>query len=421
LHFKALSLENNKYKYIFAALFPFWTMLLSIAKFDSKSSKNLFWYGCAFMGFVFIFNPVFDTGADSSRIAKALVDMHSPNTTIKDVFSDLFIEDGNVDVYQLLVTLIVSIFTSNAHYLFLIMAVIFGYFYSRNVWRILNYFKISTNQAYVWIFIAMLFLVNPIWNINGGRMYVALHVFIFGVFGYVFDKKPIYLIWAFVSILIHFSLVLPLSLFVILQFLPQKNIKTYFYIYLISLFVSDIDMEGLKTMIIDYLPKFLIYKADAYLNEELAISISEGVKDWSTYLFVSKYMSMAFKYIVLFVFWKNIKKIEDNMIIKNLMITFLFLGFFINILSSIPSMGRFITLSDFFMYSLLLLIISNVNLSKLSTNLLKYSSILLILPIFHLLRIGTIYYGHSLFWSNFFGALFIEDRNPIIYYVKSIF
>ncbi len=396
-------------------------MLLSTAKFDSKSSKNLFWYGCAFMGFVFIFNPVFDTGADSTRIAKALVTMHSPDTTIKEVFSDLFVEDGNVDVYQLLVTYIVSIFTSNAHYLFLTMAIIFGFFYSRNVWRILDIIKLSANQTYIWIFIAMLFLVNPIWNINGGRMWVALHVFIYGIFGYFFEKKPLYLIWSFVSIFIHFSLIFPLSLFIILQFLPKKNIYTYFFIYLISLFVNDIDMESLKTMIIDYLPKFLIYKADAYLNEELAITISEGVKDWSTYLFVSKYMSMGFKYIVLYVFWKNIKNIEVNTILRNLMISFLFLGFFINILSLIPSMGRFMVLTDFIMFALLLLVISNVNLTNHSANLLKYSSILLILPIFFALRIGTIYYGHSLFWSNFFGALFIEDRNPIIYYVKSIF
>ena len=413
--------SKNIYLYVFAALFPFWTMLLSIAKFDSKSAKNLFWFGCAFMGFVFIFNPVFDTGADSTRIAQALVNMHSPDTTIKDVFSNLFVEDGNVDVYQLLVILIVSIFTSNAHYLFLTMAVIFGFFYSRNVWRILNIFKPSINQTYVWIFITMLFLVNPIWNINGGRMYVALHVFIYGIFGYFFEKKPTYLIWSFISIFIHFSLVLPLSLFIILQFLPQKNIQTYFFLYFISLFYNDIDMESLKTMIIDYLPKFLIYKADAYLNEELAISISEGVKEWSGYLFVSKYMSMAFKYIVLFIFWKNIKNIEVNTIFRSLMITFLFLGFFINIFSSIPSMGRFIVLTDFIMYALMLLVITNVNLSNFSTNLLKYSSILLILPIFHLLRIGTIYYGNSLFWSNFLGALFIEDRYPIIQYVKSIF
>jgi len=132
-------------------------------------------------------------------------------------------------------------------------------------------------------------------------------------------------------------------------------------------------------------------------------------------------MSMAFKYIVLYIFWKNIKNIEVNTILKKLMITFLFLGLFINILSSIPSMGRFIVLTDFIMYALLLLVISNVSLPNFSHNLLKYSSILLILPIFHTLRIGTIYYGHSLFWSNFFGIFFIEDRNPIIYYVKSIF
>lgn len=413
--------KSNKYFYIFAALFPFWAMLQSVIKFKSPSAKNLFWYGCAFMGFVFIFNPLIGTGHDSIRIAQSLIQMHSDNATFKDVFADLFVEEGNADVYQLLVTFIVSLFTPNAHYLFLTMAIIFGFFYSRNIWRILNEFKLSTNQLYVWIFIAMFFLINPIWNINGGRMWVALHVFIYGIFGYFFEKKPIYLIWSVLSIFIHFSFVLPLSLFIFLQFLPQKNINSYFFIYLVSLFVNDIDLDSTKNLIIDYLPNFLIYKADAYLNQDLAISISEGVKEWSSYLFVSKYMSIAFRYIVLYVFWQNISKIQENTIYRNLMITFLFLGVFINVFSSIPSMGRFALLSDFFMFSLLLLIISNVNITNLSANLLKYSAVLLILPIFHLLRIGTIYYGHSLFWNNFFGAMFIEDRNPIIQYVKSIF
>lgn len=413
-------INKAKYYFLFAAIFPFWTMLLSVMKFNSPSAKNWFWYGCAFMGFVFVFNPVVDTGADSTRIAQNLINMHAPQTNINSVFSNLFVEEGDVDVYQLLITYIISLFTTNAHYLFLAMAIVFGFFYSRNVWKILSGFKFSVNQLYIWIFIVMLFLVNPIWNINGGRMWVALHVFIYGVYGYIFEKKPGFLIWSFISIFIHFSFVLPFVLFIILQFLPQKQINIYFFVYLFSLFVKDIDLDSLKTLVIDYLPKFLTYKAEAYLNEEHAISIAEGVKEWSTYLFVSKYMSMLFKYIVLFVFWFNIKKIEEITILKNLLTTFLFIGFSVNIMVSIPSMGRFVVLSDFFMFSILLLVINNVSLSDLSNKLLKYSSVLLILPVFHALRIGAIYYGHSLFWNNFLGALIIEDRFPIILYVKSV-
>lgn len=383
-------------------------MILSVVKFDSKNAKNLFWFGCAFMGYIFIFNPVSGSGADGVRVAQGLVDMSIQKTGVNDLIKNLYVEDGTVDIYQTLTTYLVSRFTSNPHYLFLILAIVFGFFYSRNVWRVLNYITSNKNETYIWLFIVMLILLNPIWNINGGRMWVALHVFIYGLFGYFFDGKPTKLVWAVVSVFIHFSFLFPLLLLMILAFLPKRNTEIYFLFFIISTVINDINIITLKNTIEGYLPGFLTYKVDAYMNEDLVSSISDGYKDWSTYLYVSKYMNIAFKYILLLVFWLNRNIIIENSVSKNILYTYLFFGGCINILSGIPSMGRFVTLEDFIMFSLLLFCIGKVSISAQTKDVLKYSSLLLILPILLALRIGSIYYGHSLFWENFVGAIFLK-------------
>jgi hypothetical protein len=50
----------------------------------------------------------------------------------------------------------------------------------------------------------------------------------------------------------------------------------------------------------------------------------------------------------------------------------------------------------------------------------KYLAVLLILPELFAFRIGCDYYGNTLLWGNFLSATFIEDRTPIIQFVKSI-
>ena len=92
---------------VFAFIFPFWSMIASIKYFKSPVSRNLFWFGCAFMGFVFVFNPIRGSGSDGVRYAAQLVEMHNAQLNF-DVFSQfLYSQGGELDIYQGLVTFIV--------------------------------------------------------------------------------------------------------------------------------------------------------------------------------------------------------------------------------------------------------------------------------------------------------------------------
>jgi hypothetical protein len=72
-------------------------------------------------------------------------------------------------------------------------------------------------------------------------------------------------------------------------------------------------------------------------------------------------------------------------------------------------------------YALLLKMLFDSSINFKLQVFVKYLALLLVLPILFRLRVGTDYYGSSLFWGNFVSAIFIDDNVPIIDFMKSIF
>ena len=409
---------------IFAIILPFWTLIASIKFFKSPTAKNWFWYACAFMGYIFIFNPIGSTGsetdADSSRIAQSLQEMHSNPMNFETVSTYFYSEEGSLDIYQELIVFILSRFTANAHYLFLIFAIIFGYFYSRNIWIITSYTNSDKQSWYIWIVLIMFFLINPIWQINGGRMWIALHVFMYGLFSFYLNNDKKKIIWCFLSVLIHFSFLLPLVLILIYQFLPKKSLTIYFILYFVAISMAEIKIQPLKEALITFLPAQLSSKAESYMNEDSVQAAIDRNASYSLYLIMASKMARYFILIFIAYFWVNFKKLFQVQLYQNLLALFLFLATIFEVLSVIPSMGRFLLITNMIFYSLLLLLLFDKKLTedaiKVPT---KYLSLLLILPVLLSIRLGLEYYGATLFYGNFFSSTFIEDRKPLIGFLKS--
>ncbi len=128
---------------------------------------------------------------------------------------------GYVDILQPMVTYLVSRFTDNPTILFTIFGLIFGYFYSRNIWYVLG--KIHGGITLVlFVFVLTFALINPIWNINGFRMWTAAQIFLYGTLPYLLEGKSKGLIWAAVSVFVHFSFLLPLTVLVLFFFSKNK-------------------------------------------------------------------------------------------------------------------------------------------------------------------------------------------------------
>lgn len=396
-------------------------MIASVKLFKSPSARNLFWYGCAFMGFVHIYNPVGGSEADGTRIAQGLIDMHNNPIDFDTVVGYFYNEDNKLDIYQTLVTFILSLFTSNPHFLFLVFAIVFGFFYSRNVFMLLDFSKTNELNWWVWIVLLMFILICPIWEINGVRMWTALHIFIYGLFSYLLQNNYKKLIWCFLAVFVHFSFVIPLSVLLIIIFIPKNNFSILFIIYFVALTFKELNIQALNDYLQGILPTQLSKKASDYMNEDTIMMVSERNSALSQYLHVVSMSSRYFSNIVILFFWLNLKSFFQIELQRKLLAYFLIFGALFEVLSVIPSMGRFVNVSAMLFYALLLILLFDSSIKPKFQVIIKYLSVLLILPIFFRLRIGTDYFGLSLFWQNFISAIFIDDNKPIINFVKSIF
>jgi len=386
-------------------------------------AKNLFWLFCIFLGMIHIYFPEGGSGTDGTRYVQQLIELNHKPVSI-DNFVSSFYENGKyIDIYQPTITYLLSIITDNPRLLFLIFALVFGFFYSRNIWFVLDKFpKIIGIPLILLTFYYI--LICPIWEINGVRMWTALHVFVYGALPYLYNSDKSKLIWCFTSLLVHFSFFLPLSILLVYRFIP-KSINFFLFFYIISFFIKELNLEHVGNFLSSFMPSFLSRRIDSYTNEDYARKIIDLKSNLNFYVEGFKTLIGWAISILLFVscVWGK-EIIKTHKALLNLLCFSLFIYAICNILASIPSVGRFITLSQMFAFvSVIFFYIffkQNKYRKKGISLAFKLTPVILLLPIILSLRMGCDYYGISLFFNPFF-ALFVDDNKPIIQFVKSVF
>jgi len=409
--------------YLTVLIYPLWSFYLSFKYFRMPQAKNLFWLFCIFLGMVHIYFPEGESSSDGVRYAQQLIDLHQQPVPFEN-FTSLFYEDGQfVDIYQPIVTYLLSTVTDNPRWLFLIFAVVFGFFYSRNSWFVLERFP-KTVAFPLFLLSFYYILICPVWEINGVRTWTALHVFVYGALPYLYNSDKSKLIWCGASCLFHFSFFLPVTVLLMYHFIP-KSINYLLAFFLISLFIKEIDLEQIRSFILTYAPSFIHNRADMYANEDYAQTINDLKSNLNFYMEGSKMFVQWVAAILLFVsgVWGK-KIVETNRSLKNLLCFSLFIYAISNILSLIPSFGRFIVLSQSFAFASLIFFYISYKQSQFINKTIAVSfkmiPLLLFLPIIVKLRFGSDFYGISLLF-NPIAALFVDDNQPFIHYIKSIF
>lgn len=420
---------NNKfgrltlYELLLVVLWPFAALIYGLKQYQSPKSITLFLLFCIYFGFSFVL-PGIDVvnSPDSSRYAAQLLTLHEESISFYQVTNLFYNKRGSVDIYQPLITWIVSLFTADARYLFAVFATVFGFFYAKNLWII--YSQVTIKISFL-LFLLMLTyaLVNPIWNINGVRMWTAAQVFIYGVLTYLFqgDKKQI--IWIIISILIHASFFFPVILFLIFMFLPI-NITAMFVFFWIAAFITEIDFSFVRGLL-KYLPQIFQAKYEGYLNETYALKIKTIADSSTWHINVASLTMKWIKYLWIIISYRIIKsdlfEINDKTITTKLFALALFIGGWAQIASLIPSGGRFLVLANaLFMATFILLFVYSsrlknmVILRNLSVPIFLFSALFSI-------RIGFDYMGIATIFGNVFIGLFIDSQTRLIDFIKYIF
>lgn len=395
--------QSTSYHFIYFLLQPFLTLLYYLKNFRKPAGKNVMWLFTIFYAFTFAIG-VESQGSDINSYIHDIPLLHAKNLD----FSGFLVYHkitGEVDILRNTLAYIISYFTGNGFYLIIVYGAIYGYFYSRNMWYILERLN-GKLKIFTRIFLFALFLVVPIWYLNGFRFWTATHVFMFGLFPFLFEKKKKSLIWCFITpILIHYSFLVALVPLIIYLIIGNK-LRLFYIIFITSFFISAVNITQVNSIIEEYAPQSWADRSASYRNEKKVERLRTEGKFSDDEVWYVRYSGIAVKYsigIFLLVFyWTFKRKIHENQeLFRLLSFVLLFYGM-ANILSTIPSGYRFLHVANLLALAFLTLHFQNNKINRDLVYLANATS-----PVFLLFIIV----GFRLSWYSF--SLMTILGNPI--------
>ena len=363
-------------------------LVLSLKEYTRSNAKNIFWGFCIFYGLTFAIG-IESSGSDINRYLEELEYLHSRHEFTNDDIVEYFDNSGEVDVLRTFIAYVISRFSDSQAILLTVFATIFGFFYSRNIFYLLNLLE---GRIDVWtkLMIFGLILVVPIWMINGFRMWTAFHVFFYGLIPFIFENKKSKLVFVYLSFLVHFSFIIPILLFSF-YLLIGSRVKLFFIGFVISLFISEINLGFLNQYIERYAPQSIVERTSGYRSEE---SIENRKRDASNkktvwYVLWHRKLLRWFFYISLFYFFLFASPmIKYETVWKRLFsITLLFFSV-ANLSSLFPSGGRFLNFALFTSFMMVIFYLNRFGNDHRYKSIVLFLSPCLILFLVVSIRIG---------------------------------
>jgi len=361
---------------------PVSALILAFLNYKSSYAKNFLWIFVAYYGFTMVIS---DVEMDANRYRDSFIALAESPVTAQNFISLLYQEDANfVDAVQPLITFLVSIFTNDYRVLFAIFGLVFGYFYSRNIWFLLERSG-SRVKSSSCIFIFIFIIVIGFWQINGFRMWTAAHVFFFGAIQYLIDNKKKGIIIAAFSVFFHFSFILPVGLLLFFTVLPKK-IDWFFWFFIITFFISELNVRMLTETLADLLPGVFVQRINSYTSDVYMEAVSDDLqtRNWRFHFYSQSIKWVATGFLgVIYFFGK--KFIKEN---RNYNILFCYTIFFmavVNLVSQVPSVNRFYLVVYLFVFAFIFLYLQHA-----PTFYLKRAILLISFPLLIFYSLGMI-------------------------------
>ncbi|MFN4299822.1 MAG: hypothetical protein ACK4EX_08855 [Thermaurantimonas sp.] len=338
-------------------------------------------------------------------------------------FFQFFVKEGFTDIIQPFLLFTVSRFTSDPRILFGILGLIFGYFFSRNVWLASELFKNQLNKNSL-LYIFLFSIIIPIWEINGFRMWTAAHVLFYGISRYLFTGNKKYYFFIFLTPFIHFSFIF--SVFVFFLFIALKNVSLNFIftLFILSVIVNEINIEVSKYK--DYFPEIYQSKIEGYSNkdwiEDMRIMRGE-MRWWAKYHKKLLDLFMVISVIITFFLFKKKPKILDNYSLISFFKFSILFSSLTHFFSALPigDSNRYIIVSNLFLsFSLIIFFGRKIKTIKIPLQL-ELSVIFIIFYSLVEFRLGLDRIGISTFIANIFNLWFFDDSKPLIVFIKELF
>ncbi len=328
------------------------------------------------------------------------------------------VETGSIDFLVPSINYLLSLFTSNYHFLFGFYGFIFGYFYSRNFDFIIS--QIPRNySAKVTVLILFSACYIGFWNINGFRFWVATHIFTYGLINFIFLNKRLKgILFLALPLTVHFSFVLPLIVFILYRFVTTYNKLFLVFIFILSNYNPFNDLALMKKYINNVaFNEQSQRRIDIYTSDKVVEVMMESSTNTN---FISRVVNMYQTTLVLVIAFLILLRQDKLSEQANLFLKFAITLSLVGVLISfVPSMGRFVNVGI-----LLILIGSIVALindsSILSSCRLYFSGLALlatILTVTSQIWIIFTFSFHTLF-GNYFTVMM--DDSDVLYSVGDL-
>lgn len=402
--------------FILFFIWPFVSLVYAIKNYKRPYAKNIVWLFTAFYGLTMVF---VSDALDGARIIASFENASRHGFV---AFQHLFTRGGELDVLQPLVIYVVSWFTTDSRILFGVMGLIFGYFFSRNVWLGIELIEGRLNR-YAIIFIFLFAMIIPIWEINGFRMWTAAHVFFFGVSRQLITGERKYAFFAVLSPLIHFSFIFAVVAYFGYFLVKRLPLNLIFSIFILSVLVQEIYIDIREFR--DYAPEAFHSEIDGYGNIEWAEARREAHQEMRWWAKYQKTVLEYFMVLVMSLAFVSCKKNPEILKDKSTWNFFSFSLWFAALarfLAAFPfgDNYRFVIIANLFL-SLSLAIIYGGRLRTFKIPL-QYLITFLIIAFYSLvgMRMGFDRMGIATLISNPFTVWFFDGTKPLIVFIKQL-
>lgn len=300
------------------------------------------WLFCGFFGLTMVMSS---EGQDAEQYVLRLEQYHHSDTRWNALVSSFYApSSNNVDVLNPIITFLVAFFTDQSRFLFMAYGLIFGFFYSRNIWYLIERYAQPIRGPALWLLICFAMIVG-LWQINGFRFWTAAHIFLFGALPMLCERKLKYAGWAVLAVLMHFAYLLPVVVLLSYRLVgPRLFLLLAFFIG--TFFVSQLNVEFIQNAV-NQLPVAFEERAEIYTSPVAIDRFQDREVTFNWYITWAPQLFRWFLIggIVLLVF-QPMRLTPEMKWVAGFALLF---GGVANLTSLIPSGGRFITVSNFFL------------------------------------------------------------------------
>ncbi len=393
---------------------PIGAAIATLRNIRALWARNVFW------AFVVFYGATFAVATEDSKSKDIQSDIHRYREQVEDLYileldyndiKKLYADNEDVDVLKLTIAIFVSRFTQSQQALTIIYAFIYGFFLSRNLWFVFGRLKGKLKPS-VRFLLAVLFLVIPMWFINGFRFWTAAHIFIYGTFVYLLNRRTIGLAIAASSILVHFSFIFPVVA-LLMFFFVQSRLLVLFILYMISLLFSQINLQGFNAFLEQNTSERLQNRTKSYREEGRVEAYRKGELDqaaktanWYVQLYLNGFF-WTMRIMMVFMYLRLRRYITWDPRLLNLYAFSLLFFALSNFLSSIPSGQRWLYVASFYATTCLVILRQNNVLAEKKMNWILAATFPFVLLFFIVsTRVGFYSLSVNTFIGNPFTAFF---------------